>query len=67
VQEWISKYGDPRQRSVDVIDWIEQIPFDETRNYVMRILENTQVYRARLNNGTANLHIARDLGIATPK
>jgi soluble lytic murein transglycosylase len=65
VREWISTYGDPRQRSTDVIDWIESIPFDETRNYVMRILENTQVYRARLNNGAANLRIAQDLGIAT--
>ncbi len=64
VREWISTYGDPRQRSVDVIDWIESIPFDETRNYVMRVLENTQVYRARLNDGTANLRIAQDLGIA---
>ncbi|MGH6892361.1 MAG: lytic transglycosylase domain-containing protein, partial [Dongiaceae bacterium] len=64
VQEWITTYGNPRQRSVDAIDWIESIPFDETRNYVMRILENTQVYRARLNNGAANLRIAQDLGIA---
>jgi len=64
VRDWISTYGDPRQRSVDVIDWIESIPFDETRNYVMRILENTQVYRARLNDGVANLRIAQDLGIA---
>jgi soluble lytic murein transglycosylase len=64
VRDWIATYGDPRQRSTDVIDWIESIPFDETRNYVMRIIENTQVYRARLNNGTANLRIAQDLGIA---
>ncbi|MEZ5833162.1 MAG: lytic transglycosylase domain-containing protein [Dongiaceae bacterium] len=64
VRDWILTYGDPRERSIDVIDWIESIPFDETRNYVMRILENTQVYRARLNNGVANLRIAQDLGIA---
>lgn len=64
VREWIGAYGDPRQRSVDTIDWIESIPFDETRNYVMRVLENTQVYRARLNDGIANLRIAQDLGIA---
>jgi soluble lytic murein transglycosylase len=64
VRDWIATYGDPRQRSIDVIDWIESIPFDETRNYVMRILENTQVYRARLNDGTANLRISQDLGIA---
>lgn len=64
VRDWIETYGDPRQRPTDVIDWIESIPFDETRNYVMRIIENTQVYRARLNNGAANLRIAQDLGIA---
>lgn len=64
VRDWIATYGDPRQRSVDIVDWIEQIPFDETRNYVMRIIENTQVYRARLNNNVANLRIAQDLGIA---
>jgi soluble lytic murein transglycosylase len=64
VRDWITTYGDPRQRSTDVIDWIESIPFDETRNYVMRILENTQVYRARLNNGAAHLRITQDLGIA---
>ena len=65
VQDWIDTYGDPRQRATDMVDWIESIPFDETRNYVMRIIENTQVYRARLNNNAANLRIAQDLGIAT--
>jgi soluble lytic murein transglycosylase len=64
VQDWIDTYGDPRQRATDMVDWIESIPFDETRNYVMRIIENTQVYRARLNNNAANLRIAQDLGIA---
>jgi soluble lytic murein transglycosylase len=64
VRDWMTTYGDPRQRETDVVDWIESIPFDETRNYVMRIIENTQVYRARLNDGAANLRIAQDLGIA---
>lgn len=64
VRDWIATYGDPRERSTDVVDWIESIPFDETRNYVMRIIENTQVYRARLNNGVANLRISQDVGIA---
>ncbi len=63
VRDWLSAHGDPRDRSTDVIDWIESIPFDETRNYVMRVLENTQVYRARLANGAANLRISQDLGI----
>ncbi|MEP1231356.1 MAG: lytic transglycosylase domain-containing protein [Litorimonas sp.] len=55
-QSWIKKYGDPRSVNVDAIDWVEKIPFSETRNYVQRVMENMQVYRARLNNDTgANL------------
>ncbi len=49
--QWIESYGDPRSLSVDPIDWIELIPFSETRNYVQRVLENTQIYRARLTGG----------------
>ncbi|NLS19164.1 lytic transglycosylase domain-containing protein [Rhizobium sp. P40RR-XXII] len=49
VPEWISRYGDPRGKSLDdVVDWIERIPFPETRNYVQRVMENYQVYKARL-------------------
>ena len=44
VNKWLSRFGDPRQPTVDVIDWIEQIPFSETRNYVQRVLENAVVY-----------------------
>lgn len=62
-RDWIYTYGDPRQRGVDVIDWIESLPFDETRNYVMRVLENTQIYRARLNKGVAGLGLGEDLGL----
>ncbi|PWR20229.1 lytic murein transglycosylase [Zavarzinia aquatilis] len=62
IDTWIERFGDPRSSSVDVIDWIEQIPFSETRNYVQRVLENTQVYRQRLSPGQAvPLGIARDL------
>jgi peptidoglycan lytic transglycosylase len=49
-REWIEQYGDPRDPKVDPIDWIERIPISETRNYVQRIIENMQVYRARLGN-----------------
>jgi soluble lytic murein transglycosylase len=48
VKEWIATYGDPRNPDIDAIDWIERIPFTETRQYVQKILENLQVYRARL-------------------
>ena len=47
VQEWIETYGDPRKPGVDPIDWIERIPFTETRNYVQRVYENMQIYRSR--------------------
>ncbi|TCQ28855.1 soluble lytic murein transglycosylase [Rhizobium sp. PP-CC-3G-465] len=49
VPEWIGRYGDPRGKSIDeVVDWIERIPFAETRNYVQRVMENYQVYKSRL-------------------
>jgi soluble lytic murein transglycosylase len=44
---WATAHGDPRDAKVDVIDWIEAIPFDETRNYVMRVLENNLAYKTR--------------------
>ena len=47
VKEWIDAYGDPRKPDVDPIDWIERIPFSETRNYVQRVMENLTIYRAR--------------------
>lgn len=61
VREWIREYGDPRQRKVDVIDWIELIPFGETRNYVQRVLENLQVYRRLLGSGQLAQGIHDDL------
>lgn len=45
---WMQELGDPRDPGVDVVDWIESIPFAETRNYVMRVTESLPVYRARL-------------------
>jgi len=49
-REWIEQYGDPRDPHVDPIDWIERIPISETRNYVQRVLENMQIYRALVDN-----------------
>lgn len=49
---WMEERGDPRKGGVDVIDWIEHIPFRETRNYVMRVTESLPVYRARLSGKT---------------
>lgn len=55
VKKWIDAYGDPRKPGVDPIDWVERIPFTETRNYVQRVMENLQVYRNRLDGKSALL------------
>ena len=47
VYRWIKEFGDPRNDEIDLLDWIEMIPFTETRNYVKRVMENVNVYRAR--------------------
>lgn len=60
VKKWLDRYGDPRDPKVDAVDWVELIPFSETRNYVQRIMENLQVYRARFGGGT-RLQIEADL------
>ena len=61
VRRWIRANGDPRESSMDVIDWIEMIPFYETRNYVQRILENLQVYRQRLARTEVAMALESDL------
>jgi len=61
VRTWNRQFGDPRKGEIDPIDWIESIPFDETRNYVQRVMENVQVYRARLNNNQTTSRIYQDL------
>ncbi len=61
VRQWIDSFGDPRAKGVDVVDWIESIPFTETRNYVQRVLENLQVYRIRLGDHALAFSLASDL------
>jgi len=60
LKKWIDRYGDPRDPKVDAVDWVELIPFAETRNYVQRVMENLQVYRARFGGGS-RLQIEADL------
>ncbi|WP_412509502.1 lytic transglycosylase domain-containing protein [Roseovarius sp. SYSU LYC5161] len=62
---WMELYGDPRGRGVDVIDWIEHIPFRETRNYVMRVAESLPVYRARLGRTPLPVPFSEELAGAT--
>ena len=59
VNQWVQRYGDPADPRVDVVDWVERIPFSETRNYVQRVMENVTVYRERL--GTGRLAVEHDL------
>ena len=47
VDKWVAQYGDPRDPRVDAVDWVERIPFAETRNYVQRVMENLRIYRAQ--------------------
>ena len=61
VKKWIAANGDPRNPAVDPVDWIELIPFNETRNYVMRVLENAQIYRNRLSGRDTQTRILADL------
>jgi soluble lytic murein transglycosylase len=56
VKQWIEAYGDPRTPGVDPVDWVERIPFTETRNYVQRVLENLAVYKARFQELEAAAH-----------
>ncbi|MGH7124528.1 MAG: lytic transglycosylase domain-containing protein [Stellaceae bacterium] len=61
VSEWEHDMGDPRAKQIDVIDWVEAIPFRETRTYVQRVLENLQVYRLRLGDRNLAFSLALDL------
>lgn len=66
-RQWIREFGDPREAGVDPIDWIERIPFQETREYVAKVLSNIQVYRARLGAGPQALRLEQDLSRAKAK
>jgi soluble lytic murein transglycosylase len=63
--QWIERFGDPRGGAVDVVDWIEMIPFTETQNYVMRVAESLPVYRARLGLSPLPVPFSQELTGAT--
>ncbi|MFJ6023960.1 transglycosylase SLT domain-containing protein [Brevundimonas sp. NPDC092305] len=65
--QWVARCGDPRAGTVDPADFIECAPFTETRNYMMRVMENMQIYKARLNGGTGSLTLSQDLRRGTPR
>ena len=64
-RSWMEKNGDPRTGTPDMVDWIELIPFDETRNYVMRVTEALPVYRARLGGVALPVPFSQELAGST--
>lgn len=60
-RDWIAAFGDPRRKDVDVVDWIETIPFSETRTYVMRVAEGVVIYRAKLKGKVGPVRITAEL------
>ena len=60
-RRWITEFGDPRRPDVDVVDWIETIPFAETRTYVMRVAEGVVIYRAKLKGAVGPVRITEEL------
>lgn len=66
-ERWMRDRGDPRRGGMDIIDWIEHIPFNETRNYVMRVSESLPVYRARLGRNPHPVPFSRELVGSTVK
>jgi len=58
---WIAAFGDPRRPEVDVVDWVEMIPFTETRTYVMRVVEGVVIYRAKLKGSAGPVRISAEL------
>ena len=60
-ERWMAEFGDPRRPDVDVVDWVETIPFAETRTYVMRVAEGVVIYRAKLKGAVGPVRITEEL------
>ncbi|HEX9858288.1 MAG TPA: lytic transglycosylase domain-containing protein, partial [Paracoccaceae bacterium] len=60
-RRWIGEFGDPRRPEVDVVDWVETIPFNETRTYVMRVSESVVIYRAKLKGAAGPVRLTAEL------
>jgi soluble lytic murein transglycosylase len=61
VDEWLHDFGDPRAGGITMVDWIEMIPFNETRNYVQRVLENLRIYRQQAGDTTIDFPFVAEL------
>ncbi|MDN5786621.1 lytic transglycosylase domain-containing protein [Pseudorhodobacter sp.] len=60
-RQWITAFGDPRSPDVDIVDWVEEIPYAETRTYVMRVVESLVIYRARLRGRVGPVNVSAEL------
>jgi soluble lytic murein transglycosylase len=60
-RDWIAAFGDPRLAGTDVVDWVEMIPFAETRTYVMRVVEGVVIYRAKLRGTPGLVNVTAEL------
>ncbi|PLL11922.1 lytic transglycosylase [Tabrizicola sp. TH137] len=60
-KRWMGMFGDPRDPDVDVVDWVEMIPFTETRTYVMRVTESLVIYRAILRGSVGPVDVTGEL------
>lgn len=66
-ERWMATYGDPRRGAIDAVDWVEHIPFNETRNYVMRVAESLPIYRARMGRNPLPIPFSKELVGSTVK
>ena len=64
---WMADYGDPRKGEIDIVDWIEMVPFRETQNYIMRVTESLPIYRARLGKDPLPIPFSQELTGSTLK
>lgn len=63
VRSWLARYGDPRGKGTEtMVDWLETIPFNETRNYAQRVMEGLHVYEVRLSGEPKPVRLAARLG-----
>ena len=60
-RNWLDAFGDPRLAGTDVVDWVEMIPFTETRTYVMRVVEGVVIYRAKLRGTAGPVNVTDEL------
>ena len=58
-QRWMREFGDPRKAKTDIVDWVENIPFVETRDYVQRVMGNLNVYRRQNGDGRYAIEVAQ--------